>query len=234
MFFETSSNLPDELVAQYWFSPRVTDTMHSIIPDGCVDLVYVHTQGNLGWYAFGTTTLVTQQPLINQATYFGIRLRPGKARLLVDNPLAQLTDHSQPIDLPLVPQPDGDFSAICDQASDFLSSLRISTSYATDTVQAAIQKIQKAQGTLSVKQIARDLAISERQLNRLFIQDVGVSPKVFSRINRFQHVYQRLQHQDISSLSSLALDAGYTDQAHFCRDFKAITGKTPKTYLAKQ
>ncbi|MBC8082760.1 MAG: AraC family transcriptional regulator [Hymenobacter sp.] len=72
------------------------------------------------------------------------------------------------------------------------------------------------------------LGISGRYLERLFGQAVGVSPKYFCRIIRFQQTFRWLERTD--SLTAVAATCGYYDQAHFIRDFRHFTGTTPSAF----
>jgi len=63
-------------------------------------------------------------------------------------------------------------------------------------------------------------------LQRIFREHVGASPKWVIRVRRLQDAAMRIERREIG-LAALAAELGYTDQAHFARDFKAIVGKTP-------
>jgi AraC-like DNA-binding protein len=69
--------------------------------------------------------------------------------------------------------------------------------------------------------------IGERQLQRLFKTTVGIGPKLYSRIVRFRMAYEKAQSERKTSWTDVAYDHGYTDQAHFVKDFKTFTGLTP-------
>jgi AraC-like DNA-binding protein len=69
-----------------------------------------------------------------------------------------------------------------------------------------------------------------RQLQRLFNQYVGVSPKWVIARYRIHEVLERVHENKVKDWVSLALDLGYADQAHFIRDFKALVGTTPLLY----
>ncbi len=62
-------------------------------------------------------------------------------------------------------------------------------------------------------------------------QYVGLSPKLFSRIMRFQSSLNKLRHSDVKSFTELAYEANYFDQSHFIKDFKAFTGTSPKNFV---
>lgn len=97
-------------------------------------------------------------------------------------------------------------------------------------VEEAIRQIQNANGNISMKVLADSLCISQRQFEKRFLRVVGSSPKKFSSLVRFNGLLNR-QHS-FTSLTSLALDAGYFDQAHFIKDFKSYLGLTPEQFFA--
>ncbi len=72
---------------------------------------------------------------------------------------------------------------------------------------------------------------SSRRLRDLFQDEVGLAPKVFQRIRRFQRALRDLHGHARRDLAELALDCGYWDQAHFIHDFRAFSGMTPGAYL---
>jgi transcriptional regulator GlxA family with amidase domain len=76
----------------------------------------------------------------------------------------------------------------------------------------------------------KDFFITERQLERLFKKYIGLSPKFYSRIIRFNHIFQLVKEKRISWLEITHL-SGYFDQSHFIRDFKAFTGEEPSQYF---
>jgi len=80
-----------------------------------------------------------------------------------------------------------------------------------------------------VETIANRHNISSRYLRKLFLQYTGVTPKLYNKINRFQHSLQLISESQ-SSLTSIAYEAGYADQSHFIRDFKSFTGFPPSAY----
>lgn len=95
---------------------------------------------------------------------------------------------------------------------------------------AAAQAITCSRGLLRVREAARLSGYSERQLNRLFLTQIGMNVKSYARYVRFHHVLRRLQ-QAPGCLAELSQRAGYFDQAHFDKDFKAISGVSPQQYL---
>jgi AraC-like DNA-binding protein len=96
-------------------------------------------------------------------------------------------------------------------------------------VKAMLHDIYHTSGATTVTQLVNKYHSTERQVERIFAQEVGLSPKNFNRIIRFQQVFKLAA--SAGSLTRLALDAGYFDQAHFCREFKSFTGLSPRQYF---
>jgi len=93
-------------------------------------------------------------------------------------------------------------------------------------VRAALFALRKQ----PVREAARSVGLSERRLQQLFLEDVGLSPKLWSRVQRFQRALKALHDGDGLRWEQLALDCGYYDQSHFSNDFQAFSGINPTTY----
>lgn len=85
----------------------------------------------------------------------------------------------------------------------------------------------------NIENVAARYGITSRYLQKLFLQYTGLTPKLYSKINRFQNSL-RLVNQKGSSLTAIAYDCGYFDQSHFIREFKSFTGYTPSGYSIDQ
>ncbi|WP_307166079.1 helix-turn-helix domain-containing protein [Streptomyces rishiriensis] len=79
-----------------------------------------------------------------------------------------------------------------------------------------------------VRDVARELAVSERQLRNLFADGVGVSPKHYARIDRVRHV---LTHAASAPWAELAAATGYYDQSHMTADFRTLMGVPPGAFF---
>jgi AraC-like DNA-binding protein len=88
--------------------------------------------------------------------------------------------------------------------------------------------------SLSVRDTASELGISERRLHLVFSEDVGLSPKQWSRVRRFQRALCALYQGADVKWAQLAATCGYADQAHFSRDFRRFSGIDPTTYSASR
>jgi AraC-like DNA-binding protein len=91
--------------------------------------------------------------------------------------------------------------------------------------------IHKKEGVGDKEMLASSLRISERQLQRRFKKQVGVTLKRYQRISRFELALKRLATVDYSELTSLAFELGYTDQSHFIKEFQEFAGMSPYRFV---
>jgi AraC-like DNA-binding protein len=100
----------------------------------------------------------------------------------------------------------------------------------------AVTLFRRARGGIGVRQAAAALGVGERRLQRAFDRSVGLSPKVLARVLRFRRAVRQLDGAASSpgSWAGLAALAGYADQSHFIREFRALAGLTPAAYLRER
>jgi AraC-like DNA-binding protein len=99
-------------------------------------------------------------------------------------------------------------------------------------VSPALQQIQQ-DPTLRIEEIAGRLGLTTRRLHQIFHSAVGVSPKLYQRLHRFQQVLHQLHTHPTVDWADLAVERGYFDQAHLLHDFQAFAQLTPTAYLAQ-
>jgi AraC-like DNA-binding protein len=100
---------------------------------------------------------------------------------------------------------------------------------AAPEVRSAMAAIAGSGGTLSIGALAAAEGVSRKRLIQLFRESVGLPPKRIARLVRFERAMALLLQRPAVRLADIALDSGYSDQAHFNRDFRAMTGATPGT-----
>jgi AraC-like DNA-binding protein len=93
--------------------------------------------------------------------------------------------------------------------------------------------VRDAHGRTRIDSLAGDLNISARRLERHFLAQVGITPKLFSRLVRFDRAVRDLASRGTTSWSQFALAHGYTDQAHFINEFREFAGVTPTEFEAE-
>jgi AraC-like DNA-binding protein len=96
----------------------------------------------------------------------------------------------------------------------------------------ALDRFRHVPSAISVAEVARGTGWSERRFSQLFREHVGLPPKVWCRIQRFQHAVRQLHGGPEIRWDDLALDCGYYDQSHFANEFRAFSGIDISTYSA--
>jgi AraC-like DNA-binding protein len=94
-------------------------------------------------------------------------------------------------------------------------------------VQAALARLEHQ----DVAGVACSLGVSPRHLRRIFQDEVGLSPKSYSRLCRFDHAWRSAARTPDAPWSSIAADAGYCDQAHLISEFRSIAGAPPRKFM---
>jgi AraC-like DNA-binding protein len=98
-------------------------------------------------------------------------------------------------------------------------------------VSAALEMFGKNQAGPIVREAAKYLGLSQRRFIEVFKAEVGMTPKLFSRIQRFQQTRTFIQQHPSPNWATLALDLGYFDQSHLIREFLEFSGLSPTDYL---
>jgi AraC-like DNA-binding protein len=98
----------------------------------------------------------------------------------------------------------------------------------------ALTTLHRHQGHIRIEQLARHLDLSPKRLIGLFQAEMGMTPKAIAQLLRFNRALRLLFQSTRPSLSEMALECGYYDQAHFNRDFRTYCGFTPTELLERR
>lgn len=101
-----------------------------------------------------------------------------------------------------------------------------------DAVSLALSALGTAR-CQTTHELAHDACLSEKRFIEVFRSDVGLNPRLFTRIRRFQRVLARTRRYEALDWAELAVDHGYFDQSHLIRDFVAFSGCTPAEYMRR-
>ncbi|SMD06754.1 helix-turn-helix domain-containing protein [Pedobacter africanus] len=93
--------------------------------------------------------------------------------------------------------------------------------------------IFSSNGMVTVAEMSAAAGVGERQLERLFKKYIGLSPKYYARIIRFNYIFQLIKSKK-SNWAEIVYQSGYYDQSHFIRNFKAFTGEDPSSYFFEE
>jgi AraC-like DNA-binding protein len=98
----------------------------------------------------------------------------------------------------------------------------------------AWQRILETGGTVEVRDLAAEVGWSRRHFGERFRNEIGLPPKVASRVVRFERAREQLARPDRPGLADVAAACGYFDQAHLTREWRELAGCTPTTWLAEE
>jgi AraC-like DNA-binding protein len=166
----------------------------------------------------------------------GARLRPGAARALFGVGASELSERHTRLDDLWSMAVATLREQLVAQRSDARRLAMFETFLAARIPQprgmhpAIAQALEDLEAGAGVREAVAASGYSHRRFIALFDDAVGLTPKRYSRVLRFQSLVRRARRQPSLSWSELAVDAGYSDQSHFIREFRALAGITPEDY----
>jgi len=98
-------------------------------------------------------------------------------------------------------------------------------------ISRVVELIRRTKGNINVNQMASEACLSRKQFERIFARDIGISPKQYLKIIRFQFAIFQKQQNPKLDLEELSFLSGYFDQSHFINDFKSLSGLTPRQFF---
>ncbi len=214
-----------------------------VVPDGCIDLFFEYDRDRtMQGYVCGTPLTYEVEELHGAEEVFGIRFMPGNRPELIGCSMRELLKRKIPIEQVLT----GDSGWLKElaQETDFYQRIRIFLEVYTkaekrkippfgkaELVESVKQLVYRSDGKIRVSQLQEATGYSERYINRVFIEEMGFSPKVFCKIIQFQRALEFLNYGAPDKMTDAAMFLGYYDQAQFIHDFSRYAGITPKKYL---
>jgi AraC-like DNA-binding protein len=123
-------------------------------------------------------------------------------------------------------------SAMATIADCFLERRLAGLQRPSAAVVRATTLLERRHGAVEIARLAAAHGVSTRQLERVFLEQVGVAPKTFGRLARLSYALDLRRKDAGKEWASIALAAGFFDQSHMVRDFRALTGETPERFMA--
>ena len=227
----------------------------SVYPDGCMELIFHCGDSFKRHSCKGVWELQPRQFLVGQMKrpvllrptgridVFGIRFRPAGAYLFLTVPARDITGRfvrldelENPIFSELGVRVE-DAATVSDRIG--LAERTLAGQLANDNqsdliAETAVEIVLRRRGCVSIGQVAAALGISRRQLERKFSVCVGIGPKMFCRIIRFQHIFHAVEQRDVRRWAEVALACNYYDQAHLIKEFKEFSGHTPPACFVEE
>jgi AraC-like DNA-binding protein len=213
---------------------------HRILPDGCVDIVWVNDTAPV---VAGPATRACIASLPPRSLLVGVRCRPGLAASLLGVPAIELLNQEIPLRdvcarlaAPLS-SPVAEQQSVTGKLAGIEAALttHLAATGPADTLVTACIAWFAQHPRGRVHQLSRMMDLSSRQLQRRFSTAVGYGPKTFQRILRLQRVLALARKTQVfnGKLSLLALETGYADQAHMTREIQRLAGQQPTALLSK-
>ena len=226
-----------------------TAVVHRVLPDGSIDIVFEFAPAGGAPESIRAVGTMTRPLVVNAVTddsFVGVRFRPARATAFLRLPASELTDLRVALD-----DLWSDAAAVRDRfataagaparvaALEQVLMARLAHGANVDhrDVDEAVRRIIESGGSLGITKLAPSLGVTRQHLARRFADLVGVSPKTFARIVRVRRVIAAARatpRGDGPNWSSLALDAGYYDQAHLIDEFRELTGLAPTAWWKTQ
>lgn len=216
-----------------------------LLPDGCVELILNFGERFREHKENGQEEHQPQHLLVGQMTkpiliaptgsvlLLGTRFQPGGTFPFFRIPMLELTNRVTDLEAlasefqhDLIRSVAGSSSLLKVAAVEKLLVGRVRFFRHDSRLVGLVTKIVQSGGQVSVDRLARDAGISSRQLERRFLLEVGIGPKLLCRILRFQQIFRAVDRDD-KGWAAVAADCGYYDQAHLIRDFREFARQTP-------
>ncbi|MCU0444618.1 MAG: helix-turn-helix transcriptional regulator [Microscillaceae bacterium] len=251
--FEPSNELA-EFVKCYWNlegDRENTPTRNTIVPDGTMKLIfhyadtYRHHPKNSESIVLPKCFLIGQltQPYVVEPLgvtgSFVVRFHPNGFLPFTTIPIKEMENTAIPLDR-LFGDAGTEIGENILNAKDTTERIKLIEAFLlqrlTDkktidfVVKSTIETILAANGKFSVNEFSQKMKINRRQLTRKLSSAIGLSPKQLSKTIRIQTALKTLLVKEVSSLTDLAYENEYFDQAHFIKEFKEFTGLTPKDF----
>ena len=237
--FLSSPGLPGSAVYQYYSLCKSSDPRKNMIavPDGTVDILFNCSVDAPGAWVCGSVKHGKIVQIEEGTLYFGVRFFPAAAERILNTHLDQFTDREVP--LLEVNRRAGFLLDLVSSADSFASRIHLFEEFcemsAGDTnplpmiVGYMLKEMHAVHGEVRIQDLEHKTGYSARHLNNIFKKHVGTTPKFYTRVMRFQHIFDVMTRSGcLADYSDLAEEAGYYDQAHFINEFKDFALSTPK------
>jgi len=258
MHYETFQPPPDlsAHIKCYWTLevPAEMDAeKQRIIPDGCIEMAFILGEDVKRYTSDDEFIMQPRAMVLGQITEpffiqptgyvnsFAVRFYPHGFANFVKTPVQDLANKETPIALLF-----GEKLAIeleqkiikaattekrIEIVEGFLLSKLKDKSTIDNIVKATIDTLFQTNGSMPINSILKDDLSKRRSLERKFLKQVGISPKQLGKVVRLQTALKMLLNRQSESLTKIAYESEYYDQAHFIKDFKEFIGINPKDYL---
>jgi len=225
-----------------------------IVPDGCMEMIFHYGDLYKQYFQNGSYIIQPKCFVFGQITHpldieptgetgiFAIRFHPDGFTPFVTMPINDMENRAVPLQAlfgkaGLLLEKEV-LNAVTNEErvkiiESFLMKILITPKFIDSITKSSVEIILQLNGQLNVDELSDQLNIHRRQLERKFSSVIGLSPKQLLKIIRLQSTLKMLANNQFTSLTSIAAEGNYYDQAHFIKDFKEFTGMSQKKFYSE-
>jgi AraC-like DNA-binding protein len=245
-----------QFIERFWYSSNAP--VHQkvrIVPSGTIELVFNLNEDELGFYdkeqpasckSFSGAIFsgAHARPLFvdTREHVVGVHFKPGGAFRFLGVPAGELADTHVDLEA-LWGRSAKDLREQLCEAANPAKRLRVleralvarleNTSEEHRAVRAALDIFGRDAGEARTRDLAAHLGLSQRHFIKVFSNQVGITPKQFGRVQRFQRALELTRSSSTPNWADIVVACGYFDQSHLIHDFRTFSGLTP-TELHRQ
>jgi AraC-like DNA-binding protein len=244
------SDVLSRYVKYYWTCTHDGDAVEVMFPTGCVEFCIDITGGDTIRHrgdrsmtvprleVLGHWTIPTRATIKKGNTCLITRFQPYAGSLFFPNQVAEFTNESIDLYDILDKESVGFYNRLMDQPL-LEQKVKVLEAFLAERLHKAKQdqkkmhlveglchSISRNNDSFDLDRLAAEFGFSERYIQRLFLNYVGITPKSFFSVQRFNKSLGLVRSANMS-LTNIAYECGYYDQAHFIKEFKSYTGLTP-------
>lgn len=256
--FQANSDL-NSLIKCFWsleIPAEYSSEKQRIVPDGCMELIFILGDDIKRYTSENECIIQPRAIVVGQITEpfiiqpvgyvhcFATRFYPYGVANFINIPLKKLENKETPIAELFGKSKADALEQKIIHATDTQQRIAIIEAFLLDKLkeQSTIDNIVKStvdtliatSGSSPIKAILKEDLSKRRQLERKFLNQIGMSPKQLGKVVRLQAALKLLLHQKAETFTEIAYESEYYDQNHFIKDFKEFTGTTPKDFLGKE
>ena len=246
----------DEYIDRFWYCSDIpSHPRERILPSGTVEMVINLTDDEIRIYnpshpnrgrrypgavvsgPYSNFFLI--DPLVH-ASIIGVHFQPGRAAPVLGVPASELADAHIDLEslwgraaielrerLCTASTPEKRFAVLEEL---LLGRLRQPRPWHV-AIPIALDTFEHVDGAVKVRDVARQVGLSQRRFIQLFTAEVGLTPKLYGRVRRFQRARELVRQATQPDWAALALACGFFDQSHLIRDFGEFSGLSPVAYV---
>ncbi|MEM7798597.1 MAG: helix-turn-helix domain-containing protein [Chloroflexota bacterium] len=246
----------DALVKYYWtleVPAEYESKKQQIIPDGCIELAFILEDDIKRYISENEFILQPRSMVIGQRSEtfyiepvgrvhsFAVSFYPYGFANFISSPIKALANKETPIASLFGDDAANALEKKILQASDTQKRIKVIEAFLFDRlngkttvdhiVKTTVDLLLSTNGSTPISQLINQDLSKRRQLERKFVKQIGLSPKQLGKVIRLQSALKLLLNDEAESLTHIAYESDYYDQAHFIKDFKRFTGMNPSAFL---